>query len=372
MALAAAVFVYSAFNFVLTALQDYMTVISEDTALLGLSFGAFTLSSLSFRFVSGALQEKYGDRLILSIGLFIIAIVTLSYTVLILPIELIMLRAINGIGWAFASLSVFTLVVKLTPAEKTGKGIGYINAINSIGLLVLPALGSAITFGESISSFSFLFLLASLLNIVGIPIIWISKSKNGFDSKPENIENLSNFPMLKVIKPTLSIFLVCLALGAVYSYSPTLAEINGVENSGYYISAFALAQIIGSIIGGNLTDRIGFKPVATIGGTLSTIGILILSFFQGVVPYFLSAIFFGFGLVSVSISLTARSTAIVQESQKSKAMAVFFAGYDGGVMAGSFIIAAMIQLELGFLVALLLLAAGAFMSILNSYELSND
>jgi MFS family permease len=65
------------------------------------------------------------------------------------------------------------------------------------------------------------------------------------------------------------LFLMPFYLQGVAGYSPGQA--------GLIMASFSLATIVGAPIGGNLTDRFGWKPVAVGGATLATVGLLLLS-----------------------------------------------------------------------------------------------
>ena len=65
------------------------------------------------------------------------------------------------------------------------------------------------------------------------------------------------------------LFLMPFYLQGVAGYSPGQA--------GLIMATFSLATIVGAPMGGNLTDRFGWKPVALGGATLATVGLLLLS-----------------------------------------------------------------------------------------------
>ena len=331
--IATAFILYSAYNLVLTALQDYVLFISNNVGALGISFGIFTLASVMSRFLSSWIIEKIDDVLALVLGNIILTITLGFYPLTMNITSVYIIRAIQGFGWALSTVTILTMIVENTDNSQVSKALGYLNGFGSLSLLLFPVFGSYLVIIKSIEAFSVCFLSA-----FGISIISTGLSVYAWRSTSPIVEHdapISGLPDRDVLTPTLSAFLIFIVLGVILSYSPEIAALNGVQNPGVFFSIFAFAQIIGSGMGGILTGSSQYGKIATIGALFVMGGITVLFLFTGIYTYIASAFIVGFGLASANIALNSYVSSISTASE-AKGMAIYSAGVDSAIAVGSF------------------------------------
>jgi MFS family permease len=347
---------YSAYNIVLTALQNYILFLSADASALGTSFGIFTLAAVFSRFLSGWILEKIDDAIALILGNLIVTIVLAAYPLAMHITIVYVIRAVQGFGWALSTVTVLTMIAENTERSKVSHALGYLNIFGSLSLLMFPVLGSWIITIESLETFRTCFLLAFIISGMSTGL-----SVFAWKSIPPVITHVvpvSGLPDRAMFRPTISAFLLFISQGVLLSYSPEISILNGIDNPGIFFSVFASAQIIGSALGGFWTEKSGYGPVAALGSLSVVSGVLLLALFHGTIPYVSSAFIVGLGFATANIALNSY-VSVVSTSSEAKGMAMYSAGADTAVATGSFGTAILLALgwEIPSILSVLLLPA---------------
>lgn len=120
------------------ALPLYVTgPLGGDEAGAGIAYGAFAVSALLLRPITGRLSDVYGRRPMLLGGAMLaaasLALMTLASSI----IPIVALRLLAGVGEAAFFVSAFAALADLAPAKRLGEALSY----NSLGLYLGLALG---------------------------------------------------------------------------------------------------------------------------------------------------------------------------------------------------------------------------------------
>lgn len=358
-------FMFTAHNLILSALQDFVLYISGDTSALGISFGIFTGFAFMFRFISGRIIERSSVTLMLALGQVMLSVVFISYAALGAIIEIYVLRVFHGIAWALATVAIMTAVVQRSPPSRVGEGLGYYNGVNSFAMMVFPAVGSAMAMMNTHEAYDFLFTMTCAVSLVAIAVavvIWRTNRPEQSSDAPHS----GGFVSRAALRPSLSIFVLSFGFGAVLSYSPSIAAMHNVANSGLYFTWFAGSMVVGYAVGGFLSDRRGHSMMSAIGCCCMAIGLLLAAIGTEYFTYVVSACALGIGLSLANVALNALASLVVSESDQARAMATYSAGMDGGIMVGSFMIAILLNAGLELPVILMILVGFAFITVLNT------
>ncbi|TFG27056.1 MFS transporter, partial [Candidatus Thorarchaeota archaeon] len=324
---------FSAYNLVLAALQDYVLFLSNDQSALGISFGIFALSAVISRFISGRIIERIDDALALVFGNIILTIALGTYSIALNISVVYLTRAIQGFGWALSTVTVLTMISENTESARVSEALGYLNGFGSLSLMLFPVFGSWIVALKNLESFIMCFQLAFSISLLSVGF-----SVYAWKSTPTRVEHekpISGLPERMVMIPTLSAIMVFVPLGLLLSYSPEIAALNAIQNPGTFFFVFAFAQIIGSFIGGVCTGNSHYRWVATIGALFVVCGVMILVIFGGILGYIIAALTVGFGLAITNIALNSYVSLVSRESD-AKGMAIYSAGVDSAIAGGSF------------------------------------
>jgi len=349
-------------NFTISSLQSYVEFISGDISALGISFGIFTFFAMLFRLVAGRLLGRVSDALVMVFGACLILLAMYGYYLSISTIEIYLMRALQGIGFAFFNVAYYTMLVKAAPDSRMGEVIGYANSMNFVTMIFFPFIGSAIVSDLTRASFELMFFIAivgSAFVILASVILWGSTRTN--KGQFEHTSTSSGIIERKALLPTIAIIFVAFDIGVVMSYSPSLAPLHGVLNPGLYLTFLAASQLGSAMIGGPLADRHGYKQVSFFGVILAAFGLVLCSLGLDIITYSLSAIILGIGLSFSSIGFFSFAAVSVPKDRRANAMATVTAGFDGGVMIGSLLVGALIGM--GLPLGVLLLMSGAITMI---------
>lgn len=320
-------FMSSAINIALPAIgSEFLT----DAILLSWIPTSFLLASAIFAVPFGRIADIYGMKKIFVWGMIIFTISSFLCAVAFSDISLIAFRIIQGIGTAMVFVTGLAIVTSVYPPQERGKAIGFTIGAVYVGLSLGPALGGIMTeflgwrslfylvipFGILVLSLTFwklkgewaacqgekfdlpgtiLYSIALLLFMLGfselpgiIGIIMIIVGIIGliafvmFELKTE----VPVFDM-KLFKNGMFAFSSLAALinymatfAVVFLLSLYLQYIKGFDeaSAGLILIAQPVIMAILAPIAGRLSDRYEPKIIATIGMSITTIGLFIFSF----------------------------------------------------------------------------------------------
>lgn len=362
--IAIAFVLFSAYNLVLAALQDYVLFISGNAGALGTTFGIFTLAAVMSRFLSGWIIDRIDDAIALIVSNLVLTVSLGLYSLASEITAIFVIRAIQGFGWALSTVTILTMIAENTESENVSRAFGFLNGFGSFSLLLFPVIGSWIVAINSLESYQICFLLA-----FGLSGLSTGVSVYAWKTTPPLVAHeapTAGLPDREALVPTLSAFFVFIQLGVFLSYSPEIAALNGIQNPGVFFSIYAGAQIIGSALGGALTGNTCHGRIAAIGALFVTFGIMLMFMFIGVVGFILSAIAVGFGLAAANVALNSHVSS-VSTSSEAKGMAVYSAGVDTAISVGSFGTALLLSIGWTIPGILLIFGGTALVSSLHSH-----
>jgi EmrB/QacA subfamily drug resistance transporter len=223
-------------NVALPAIQDALhTSVSQMqwvVAAYALTLGALLL-------VGGALGDLYGRRIIFLIGIFVFAVASIGCGLAATITQLIVARAVQGIGAALLVPGSLALISASFPEERRGQAIGTWSGFTAITTAAGPVVGGWLVEHSSWRWVFFLNLPLAIIVFV-VTLLYVSESRNVHQTRGLDI---------------LGALLVTLGLGAIVfgliereaaSSIILLAEIIGVcALIGFlYVEAHALSPMV--------------------------------------------------------------------------------------------------------------------------------
>lgn len=140
------------------------------TQEIGVVWSIFSIAMLFTPMISGRLSDKYGERVPISAGFFLIFVAFTIFLQVTGFTAFAVVWAIFGLGVGLLSPAYSSLISKVVPHKQLGafNGIFY----GSIGLLALPAPYLGTLMWERISPRS-PFMVAAAVSLLTIPPIWL-------------------------------------------------------------------------------------------------------------------------------------------------------------------------------------------------------
>ncbi|HVF19181.1 MAG TPA: MFS transporter [Mycobacteriales bacterium] len=150
-------------------------IVAPAIPLLARSFGvgdlaasavisAFALMRLVSALGGGALVERYGERVVLAVGIAVVAASSAAAGAAPSYPWLLGLRAVGGVGSAMFSISALSLLLRSVPRERRGAATGLFSGSFLVGGVLGPAIGGLVTDTSPRTPF---FLYAGTLAVAG-------------------------------------------------------------------------------------------------------------------------------------------------------------------------------------------------------------
>jgi MFS family permease len=304
---------------------------------VGAVISAFALMRLVSSPFCGWLIKVFSERIIMSAGIFIVAIssglagISRSY------LQLLVLRGVGGIGSAMFTVSAFTLLLTSVEAGVRGRAAGFFQAGFLIGGITGPAVGGALA---AISLTAPFFFYAGTLAVAGTVGLLLLKRRS---AKPEeeDAESAVSFRALVRDARYQAACLTNLAQGwTSFGVRSSLVPVLVVEllhrPASWTGIAFACSSVVQTIAvgpAGRFTDTVGRRPAMILGGTVAAVSIMAVPFAPNI--WLLIVVLCIYGIASAFLG-TAPAAAVgdAAGTRSGTAVAVFSMCSDIGAILG--------------------------------------
>jgi MFS family permease len=383
---AAGLFFWSSLSSLLPTLPLYVEDIGGTTQQIGLVMGAFAVGLLLCRPTLGKLSDRRSRKLVVLIGMAVVAVAPLGYLfVQSIPL-LLLIRAFHGICIAAYTTGSSALFVDLSPANKRGEVIGYMSLTNPIGVAIGPAIGG---FLQEQAGYTHLFLLSCGLGVlgflcasqvkeprltpetIGVTIVSTHRSPSHTDTLPVTAENDEFWQLLKrpgLQIPALILLLTGLVFGAIATFVPLYIREAQVDlNAGWFYTAAALSSFCTRLVTGRASDRYGRGLFITGSLACYALSMLLLSQAQSAVSFLLAGFVEGAGGGTLIPMMMALLSDRCQPHERGRVFSLCMGGFDVGLaiagpVLGTFVEPLGYQGIFSLTLGISLLAIGVFMT----------
>lgn len=355
---------WSSIAITLPTLPLYVKSVGGNSQQIGVVMGSFAIGLLLFRPMLGRMADDRSRKLVLLIGVAVVAIAPLGYLFITSIPLLMVLRAFHGISVAAFTTGFSALVADLSPPNQRGELIGYMSLVNPIGVAIGPALGGFI---QASYGYPPLFITSFALGFVGLLCANQLREVKSEIKKEKNIhpavapQPQSSFWGLLLTDRLRIPFVVMLMIGLVFgiisTFIPLFIQESKINlNSGLFYSAAAISSFGLRLVTGPASDRYGRGLFITLSLVCYMVAMIILGFATRPDSILIAAIVQGAGggtLIPIMVALMAdRSLA----KERGQIFSLCIAGFDLGIALAGPILGSMADL-LGYR-ALFAIAAG--------------
>ncbi|MFS7872315.1 MFS transporter [Streptomyces asiaticus] len=110
-------------------------------------FSAYIMAFASTLILSGRLGDLYGPRRTYLIGLTVFVVASVLCGMSQAPWQLIVLRAVQGVGGALVVPQLMPMITTLFPPQKWGAAFGFTGALSGLAVLAGPLVGGVLVTG---------------------------------------------------------------------------------------------------------------------------------------------------------------------------------------------------------------------------------
>lgn len=333
-------FIFTNFYLLTATLPIYVKNDLKSSATeISLVISLYILGTVLLRPFSGLWADKFGKRKMSLLFLTLFIICNLAYFGTTSIVPLLIVRFINGFGFAVSTTSTSALAMDWIPIKRKGEGIGYFGLFMSLAMVIGPALGLYLT-----NNFDYTIVLtvASLFAILSMLFSYFSNEKIDHtqiqNEKPEEYNGIYKYIEAKSLPVSFSGFLLAFAYSSMLSYIGLYCiELGFPEAAILFFITLALLIIIPRPIIGKLLDKRGPNALIFPGIFLFIFGLVLLSQANTVSIVILSASIIGLGYGAIFPAYQTLSISAASQKRAGTASATFFLLYDIGVGGGSFI-----------------------------------
>ena len=299
------------FGVVAPAIPDYARQFGVSRTAAGAVISAFAFMRLVSALSSGRLVNRIGERLVLAVGIGIVAVssalagLAQSYT------QLLLLRGVGGVGSAMFTVAAVSLLLRVVDADQRGRATGMWQSGFLVGAIAGPAIGGPLT---DISLRAPFFVYAVTLAVAGsIALVFLRRvSLHDLDPAAQKAPSVTLPQALRVsgYRAALTANLGNgWALFGVRSSLIPLFVTEGIGASGTWIGIgfFVSAAAQGGLLlwAGGFADRVGRRPAMILGSAVAMASMAAVAVSDSLLVYTVAMALFGAGSAFLSVAPSA-------------------------------------------------------------------
>lgn len=327
---------YLGFYILITTMAAYAAhQFGANEAMSGLAASSFVIGATLARVFSGFTVDTIGIKKSLYASVILVVVATALYSAAHSLGVLIAVRAIHGIGYAFASTCIMAVAQTIIPPKRRAEGTGYFALGTTAATAVGPGLGIMIAdnWGDEGLPLAALIVSATSLALAFVLRVPASAADEGSE-RPK-------FSLSSLISPrVVPIASVMLLAGVTYSGIITfLNEFSAdrglsSQTAAWFFLAYALVMLISRFFLGRLQDRRGDNAVFYPGLVSFAAGLILLAVATSQWQVILAGVFVGGGYGTLMPAAQAISVRLVPAKKMGTGISTLFLLLDVGIGFG--------------------------------------
>ncbi|RKS80710.1 putative MFS family arabinose efflux permease [Motilibacter peucedani] len=280
---AVAVAVAVGFGVVAPSIPVFARDFGVGEAAAGAVVSAFALTRLAFALAGGRLVDALGERLVLAVGIAIVAVSSALAGLSQSYLQLVLLRGVGGVGSAMFTVSAMALLLRVTPRELRGRATGVYQGGFILGGVTGPAFGGPLTQWSIRAPF---FVYAATLAVAGaIAMAFLAHSRVD-EQEAGDAEAPQRTSLAEALRSRGYVTALCASLGSgwvAFGIRSSLIPLFVVEalhagagwtGAGFAVSSAAQALLL--LPAGRLTDSGGRRFTLSTGLAVATASSVVL------------------------------------------------------------------------------------------------
>lgn len=315
----------------------YAVKMGASGTLLGLVFGAFSMSRLFCSLVSGSMADRLERKTLILFGLSIYTISSLAYLFVESAWHLVAIRFFNGLGSAFVVPVAMSIGSDVSEEGEEGAFFGSLQMALFAGIGAGPLLSGLLTDWLGLQAPFLVMTAMTLVALAGIAL-WLPKglpvSSSGTGGDLSVYSALLKDPVLRRVYAYR--FSTALGRGSMLMFLPLIAtELNlSFVKIGIILSTVSIATSLFQKYTGSLADRFPKNRLVLVAGVLSSVTLFSMPLLRTFPALLLGALAFGIGTATGAPSITSLAAIRGRDFGTGRAMGVFNISFGLGMMSG--------------------------------------
>lgn len=351
------------YGIVAPAIPVFASAFGVGETAAGAVVSAFALMRFVSALAGGRMVERFGERIILSSGILIVAVSTGLSGLAQSYEQLLVLRGIGGVGSAMFTVSAVALLFRVVGGSSRGRASGLFQGGFLIGGLVGPVMGGVLT--EVSLRLPFFVYAATLLVAGGIAMVFLaharlSPTRTGAESAADESDSASgreSSPSAGIDDPPVersldvptalrnpayrAALLVNFGTGwGLFGVRVSLIPLfvtKALEEGPFWVGVgFLCSSLTHAVLllpAGRFTDHVGRRPAMVRGGLVAAASMVLLAFSTSLPLYLLAMLLFGVGSAYLGTAPPA-VVGDVMRGRGGRVVAVFQMASDAGAILG--------------------------------------
>ena len=304
---------------------------------VGLIMGAFALSALLVRPMTGRLVDQWSRKTLLSIGALIYCLAPALYTQVESVPVMLGLRLFHGLGIAAYTTAAGVIVADLAPPSRRGEGMGYYGMSLNLAMTIGPALGVMLIGSIGYNALFWLCAVLALGSLVLSQLIQEpARAPQVGPPSRQWVSRTALFPGFIAVCMTFT-------FGAVVSFLPLFVKASNLGNPGIYFSVYSIVVVVSRPFAGRLSDRFGRAAVIVPGLGCLAVAMIALAFSSTLPGILIAAALQGLGFGGVQPSIMALVVDRSPTHERGAALATLMGAFDVGVGLSSILLGAVLE-----------------------------
>jgi MFS family permease len=361
------------FGVVAPAIPVYAREFGVGRTAAGAVISAFAFMRLVSALGSGRLVNRIGERLVLALGIGIVAVSSALAGLAQTYTQLLVLRGVGGVGSAMFTVSAISLLLRVVDSDQRGRATGLWQSGFLIGAIAGPAIGGPLT---DISLRAPFFVYAATLAVAGgIGLAFLSRA--ALHDVDQSVQAAATVTLPQALRVSGYRAALTTNLGngwALFGVRSSLIPLfvtEGIGASGtwtgigFLVSAAAQGGLL--LWAGGFADRVGRRPAMMLGSSVATISMATVAVSDSLGVYVVAMALFGAGSAFLSVAPSAAVGDVVH-GRGGTVIAAFQMSADLGAVIGPLVagrLADQYSFGAAFGVTAGVLAAGLVTSVLS-------
>jgi MFS family permease len=279
------------FHILIPTLPIYLSKLGSKEVEVGVLIGSLSISSLVLRPFVGRALLKIHEKNFMIIGALFFAFTSVAYIFAPPFWPFLIVRVLQGIGFAFFTTASFTLIANISSGAYMAQSISYFILSFNISGTLAPPLGM---FLINNFSFTYLFLVCVGLSLCSLFITYKMGRRSVVPLQDSSIEG-GFFLSRKALQPSIIGFSSFIIWTALCTFFPLYAVSQGVTNPGLFFSTVSIMLILSRVFGGKIFDFYSRERIIMLCITPYIIAMVILAFSKTLPMFILVAVIYGIG-----------------------------------------------------------------------------